>query len=173
MPVKVTVQKAEDSLAPNGILSTFEIKSTLSEKLWVDENTLDPEVLIKLTQIAKDFLVDLELEASAWKLILTGSMANYNWSRFSDIDLHILIPFNEIDENYDLVREFFNAKQSNWNKKHNIFVKGHEVEIYVQDENESHFSTGVYSVTDDRWLTKPKRVPPQFDKSTIRMKASI
>ena len=171
MPIKITVQKAEVSAEPNNILSTFETKSTLNEEMWASEDKLDPEISKKLTQIAKDFLAKLGLETSVWGLILTGSLANYNWSRFSDIDLHIVIPFNELDENYDLVREFFNAKQTNWNKKHDIYIKGHEVEIYVQDENETHFSTGVYSITEDRWLTKPEKMTAQVDKPAVRAKA--
>ena len=43
---------------------------------------------------------------------LTGSLANYNWSSFSDVDLHIIVDFSQIDENYELVKGFFdNARR--------------------------------------------------------------
>ena len=60
--------------------------------------------------------------------------------------------------------------RSNWNRLHNILVKGHEVEIYVQDEQEPHVSTGVYSLTNDKWLVKPKKVKPQIDRFTATKK---
>jgi len=44
-----------------------------------------------------------------------------------------------------------------WNIRHNIFLKGFEVEVYVQDTNEEHISTGVYSVQNDKWDLKPER----------------
>jgi hypothetical protein len=69
-----------------------------------------------------------------------------------------------------MVKKFFDAVRSNWNKLHNILVKGHEVEIYVQDEKEPHISTGVYSLSDDRWLVKPKKVRPAIDRHTALKK---
>ena len=55
-----------------------------------------------------------------------------------------------------------------WNKNHDIFIKGFEVEVYVQDSNEPHYSTGVYSVKYDRWDTKPSKVDPKIDYENIR-----
>ena len=69
-----------------------------------------------------------------------------------------------------MVKKFFDAVRSNWNKLHDILVKGHEVEIYVQDEQEPHVSTGVYSLMDDRWLVKPKKVRPAIDRHTATKK---
>ena len=69
-----------------------------------------------------------------------------------------------------MVKKFFDAVRSNWNKLHNIEVKGHEVEIYVQDEQEPHVSTGVYSLMNDRWLVKPKKVRPAIDRHTATKK---
>ena len=70
------------------------------------------------------------------------------------------------------MKRFFDAVRSNWNKLHNIYVKGHEVELYVQDEKEPHVSTGVYSLQDDKWLVKPNRVKPFIDKKTAKKKAA-
>ena len=70
----------------------------------------------------------------------------------------------------DMVKRFFDSVRSNWNKLHNIHVKGHEVEIYVQEENEPHVSTGVYSLMNDRWLVKPQKVRPAIDRYTATKK---
>ena len=69
-----------------------------------------------------------------------------------------------------MVKKFFDAVRSNWNKLHNILVKGHEVEIYVQNETEPHISTGVYSLLEDRWLVKPKKIRPAIDRHTATKK---
>ena len=122
--------------------------------------------------IVEEFLEGADLEAEVKDVIVTGSIANYNWSKFSDIDVHILIDFAEVNENEEMVKKFFDAVRSNWNKLHNIIVKGHEVEIYIQNEEEPHISTGVYSLLNDRWLVKPKKVRPHIDRigATKKMK---
>ena len=44
------------------------------------------------------------------------------------------------------------------------------MEIYVQDAHEPHVSTGVYSLMEDRWLVKPKKVRPAIDRHTATKK---
>ena len=62
--------------------------------------------------ISDDFFETLDI---AWvdidDIILTGSLANYNWSKFSDVDIHILVDYEEVDDNVDLVREYFMSKK--------------------------------------------------------------
>jgi hypothetical protein len=105
-------------------------------------------------------------------ITLTGSLANYNWSKFSDVDLHILIDYNEVDENESLVSEYLGAKKNIWNEKHDITIKDYDVELYVQDMNEDHISTGVYSIMWDEWLVKPKKGDPKIDSKKVKQKAS-
>lgn len=151
-------------------LLAFDVQDDLNQKIWDGDEHVRPGVKAALMDIVDEFLEGLELEADIKDVIMTGSLANYNWSKFSDIDLHILVDFNEINDNEALVKKFFDAVRSRWNKLHNILVKGHEVEIYVQDENEPHTSTGVYSLMEDRWLVKPKKIKPELDKHTAQKK---
>ena len=66
--------------------------------------------------IADDFFDTLELPwVDVTDITLTGSLANYNWSRFSDVDLHIMIDYNEVDDNESLVSEYLSAKKNLWN----------------------------------------------------------
>ena len=104
-------------------------------------------------------------------ITLTGSLANYNWSKYSDIDLHIVISFSKIDENVELVRELFRNLQVNWNAKHDIRMSGYEVEIYFQDSEEPHISTGLYSIQDDKWLKKPQKETIYLDYANMEKKA--
>lgn len=153
-------------------LATFEMQPELQQKVWDGDEKIHPGVKGALMDIVDDFIERLDLDAEIKDIIVTGSLANYNWSKFSDIDIHIIIDFKDVNENEELVKRFLDAVRSNWNKAHDIKVKGHEVELYVQDENEPHVSTGVYSLMNDKWLVKPNRVKPFIDKKTAKKKAA-
>ncbi|MEK9769370.1 MAG: nucleotidyltransferase domain-containing protein [Betaproteobacteria bacterium] len=153
-------------------LATFEMQPEFQQKIWDGDERIRPGVKGALMDIVDEFVERLDLDAEIKDIIVTGSLANYNWSKFSDIDLHILIDFKEVNDNEELVKRFFDAVRSNWNKTHDIKVKGHEVELYVQDENEPHVSTGVYSLMNDKWLVKPNKVKPFIDKKTAKKKAA-
>ena len=144
----------------------FGVQDELQPKLWKNRPRLHQGVKNALLEIVDEFLENLGLDMEIADIIITGSIANYNWSQFSDIDIHILVDFAEINEDEKLVKRFFDAVRSNWNKLHDIHVKGHEVELYVQDVNEPHISTGVYSLTDQKWLVVPKKIEPEIDKVT-------
>jgi len=151
-------------------LKSFEVHDTFDPDIWDDE-VLNLEVRDALLKIANDFLIDLPFNITPKDITLTGSLANYNWSKFSDIDLHIIVDFAEVDENLELVRQFFRHLQTNWNNRHDIIMKGYEVEIYFQDSNEPHISTGVYSIQNNAWLTKPTPMPVSIDYANVRKKA--
>lgn len=153
-------------------LPSIDIKDSLNMNIWQSEERLKPEITGRLIRIALDFLESLGLDQGIIKdITLTGSLANYNWTEFSDIDLHIIAEFRYVDDNTDLVRDFFNAKKADWNKTHQIMIKNHEVEIYVQDVKEPHISTGVYSLLEDEWLTRPGRQVPKIDYESVKIKA--
>ena len=169
-----TEQLLEDVLitigAPEDDLLAFDVQPDLNQKIWDGEEGVRPGVKGALMSIVEEFMEGLDMDLDLKDVIITGSLANYNWSKFSDIDLHLLLDFSEVNDNEEMVKKFFDAVRSNWNKLHDILVKGHEVEIYVQDEHEPHVSTGVYSLMDDRWLVKPKKVRPAIDRHTATKK---
>ncbi len=150
---------------------TLQSKSELTPEIWQDFR-LKPEIRERLLTIAESFFTGLKLgEVSVRDIVLTGSLANYNWSKYSDIDLHIIINFTEVDENVELVRQLVNAKKSLWNKAHKIFIKGYEVEVYVEDHTDQHFSSGVYSIVKDDWLLMPQQQQRELDWESISIKA--
>lgn len=151
-------------------LRAFTIQNSLNEKLWGPQKKMHPGVKAAILDIVEEFMESLELEEEPTDIIITGSIANYNWSKFSDIDVHIILDFEKVNHNTTMVKKFFDAVRSNWNKLHNIFVKGHEVEIYLQDAHEPHVSTGVYSLIDDEWRTEAVKENPVLDKQTATKK---
>lgn len=156
------------------IVKSFETKDTLSPQIFELQGKsyiLRDDIRKKLIEIADEFIDTFGVKFFVHDIVLTGSLANYTWSDFSDVDLHVVIDFKESKYNSDIIKEFFDAKKNNWNEKHNIIIKGYDVEVYVQDLNEEHVSSGVYSVLHNKWLVKPKINKPKIDDRLILQKA--
>ena len=155
-------------------LSSFQFHDELDQDFWNQpDDKLDPEIREKLLVIAKDFWNSLEVGNAEYEdITFTGSLAAHNYSRFSDVDLHILADFSDVDDKTDLVREYFNAMKSVWNRLHDILIKGYEVEIYVQDVNDPHEAQGLYSVLNNEWIKKPVLDKQDFDKDNVKKKAA-
>ena len=159
-----------EAYSPDTIdLQSFEVHDTLDQRIW-DGDKLKSEIRERLLEIADEFAEFLGVPVTVEDVIFTGSLANYNYSRY--IDLHLVLAFGDVDENEELVRELMTAKKTVWNELHDIRVKGAEVELYAQDRDEPHHSTGVYSVTNDEWVTQPTRQEPKVDMSSVHDKAS-
>lgn len=131
---------------------------------------MDPRIRTKLLSIAHDFCEALKLETQVLDIQLTGSLANYNWTRYSDFDLHIIIDFSSIDQNIELVKAALDGKRYLWNERFPVVIEGHDVECYVQDFKEQHVSSGLFSILRDGWITQPKHDPPQVDERDVREK---
>lgn len=157
---------------PKDVLDSFKIKDSLNHDIW-QKDELNPEVRAKLIQVATDFYKDLELpeKVKIKDIIFTGSLANFNWSKFSDIDLHIVIDFKEFNADTKIIEDYFYAQKSIWNQEHDITVFNYPVELYVQDINAKLIATAVYSVLKNKWLKKPELEKFKLDKTAIKSKA--
>ena len=154
-------------------LDALKNKDYLDPSIWIEDIAPKKDVVNKLLNITRDFFNKLNLKnIKIYDIILTGSIAGYNWSKYSDIDLHILIDFKEVDENVDLVKDYFDAKRYVWNKAHDIVISGHEVEIYIQDVSEPHISSGIYSIMKKSWITKPEKEDFSIDDKNVTMKVN-
>ena len=157
---------------PNDILDGFKLKNTLNIDIWKDDKLL-PEVKTKLLKIAKDFFKSLELPSNVKlkDVLFVGSLANYNWSIYSDIDLHLVVDFKEVGEDPDQVKKSFDAQKNLWNLKHDITVHDYPVEVYVQDPKEKLHASAVYSIPHDKWVLKPEKAKFKLDKGVIKSRA--
>lgn len=151
-------------------LDSFRVHDELNPVVW-DDDHMRPRVRRRLLEIADLFKDHLGVPVKVRDVWLTGSLANYNWSQYSDIDLHLLLDFSEVDEDEELVRELMLAKKSVWNDKHDVRIGPFEVELYAQDVKEPHEATGVYSVKNDRWLRRPPKEDPEIDLVAVKRKA--
>lgn len=157
------------------LLKSFEPKDTLNPKVWEsDDKTpkMNPEIRERLLEIAYEFIDFLDVDIVVTDIILTGSLSNYNWSRYSDFDLHIVANLQQYQPNQiELYEKLFNLKKMLFNQNHDITIKGYEVELYVQNETESHFSSGVYSVLFNEWANVPNKEDVSVDKALIKEKS--
>ena len=138
----------------------------LNPILWND-NSMRPEVRSKLLQIADHFINYLNVPNLKLKdITISGSSAGYNYSDYSDIDLHLIVKdVTSKDE------ELFAAKKNQYNSNYNLSIKDIPVELYVQPADQPHVSNGIYSVNRDHWINEPKHEEPTVEPKAIKNKA--
>tara|TARA_Y100001938_G_C8056638_1_gene414750 strand:+ start:691 stop:1611 length:921 start_codon:yes stop_codon:yes gene_type:complete len=140
----------EEEVEPESFLKNEE----LEPHFW-SNNKLQDKISRRLVKIANDFIEGLEISVEIEDIRFTGSLANYNWSKYSDVDLHIVVDFDKIDDDTELVKSYFDSVRMRWNDTHDIKVHGYEVEIYIENVGDVHKSSGIYSITDDEWVMEP------------------
>lgn len=157
------------------ILKSFKVRDTLNPKVWDNYDnggkaTLKPKVQDALEKIAKDFEDVLGEDVKVEDVVLTGSLSNYNWSEFSDFDLHLIIDFKQFGKQAQLYKDLFGLKKQLYNDKHDIKIYNYPVELYPQDAEEAHFASGVYSVKNKTWISKPSKQKPQLESLVLTKK---
>lgn len=137
-------------------LKPFKPKNELEPHLWVD-GKLDSRVRLKLLDIADDFIKTLNIKwVKPLDIVLTGSIANYNWSEFSDIDVHVIMDYDEVSPKREFVEKYFKTKRDEWSEAHDeLTIFGYPVEMFVEDSENPSDSSGVYSLNSNKWLVKP------------------
>tara|TARA_X000001388_G_C2224941_1_gene120766 strand:+ start:256 stop:1062 length:807 start_codon:yes stop_codon:yes gene_type:complete len=141
----------------------FSFNDSLEKRVWNADTSMREDVREALLRVAENFIEGLDVDVQPEDIRLTGSLANYNWSKYSDVDLHVIINFSEVDDDQDLVEGYFSSVAALWNLKHDIKAKGYDVEIYVENSGEEHVSTGLYSVLKGEWI----KVPPDEQEEKI------
>jgi hypothetical protein len=133
----------------------------LNPIIW-ENDSMRTEVRHQLLKIAKNFVEFLKVPNLKLKdVTLSGSSAGYNYSDYSDIDLHLVVNSEET----------FTSEKIQYNNTHNISIKGIPVELYVQPASQPHHSEGIYSVLDNTWITKPVHKEPTVNPKDIKSKA--
>lgn len=166
----------EDRKEDEKIIKSFKSKNVLCPSIFNKKGEsyeMKDDIRKKLLVISDEFIESLGIDFFIHDVVLTGSLSNFNWSEYSDVDLHIIIDYGTIKGNdgsksfLTIIKEFFDAKKNIWNEKHDIKIKGFDVEVYVQDVNEPHISSGVYSILNNEWIVEPEINNPKIDDRTI------
>jgi len=153
------------------MITEYETQHELNPKLWIGHE-LRPKVRIGLIKIAKSFYDFLEVDAEILDVILIGSNANYNWTQWSDIDLHVILNYMNVGDNMHIVNNYMHSKKSIWNVNYPLQYQGMNIELYAQDSNqEMHSSVGIFSLMSNKWLNKPNADQVSIDDDAIQTKA--
>lgn len=129
----------------------------LNSALWEGDHLL-PRVSSALKKIADAFISALEVDSDSVRdVVLTGSNANYNWSRFSDIDLHFALDYSSLGPDCAIsLDSCLQAKKSLWNLQHDLTINGFPVEVYAHDAADNLVGdAAAYSLVTDTWIKPP------------------
>ena len=169
MYIKKYFEFKEERFAP---LKSFYLKDELNTDVWTN-NIIDDNIRQELLEIAQDYYTSIQLDAKVIDIILTGSLCGYNYSKYSDFDLHVIIDYNEVNPDLEMVKRYLNYTKKLWILEHNIIIKGYDVELYVQDVNETHISSGQYSLLHNEWIKVPSKENYSIDEKSIKDKSEL
>lgn len=145
---------------------------TLHPSFWDAAKNFDQSLRESLLTIAQDVSEGAGVKTDLIEDIqLTGSMANYNYTDYSDLDVHILLDFDKINHDEDLVKRALDGKRFVWNLRHDIKMGGHDIEVYFQDVDEPHKASGLYSILNNEWIREPIHDEPEVDARDVSAKA--
>jgi predicted nucleotidyltransferase len=164
----------KEVIEPDNVdVSSIQMHEKLNPLIWEENEKLKPEIRKILLKNAKRFVEFTDIENLKFSdIILTGSLANFNYNENSDLDVHIILDFRQISENKEFVGSFFKLKKQLWADTLPIQVKGFDVEMYFQDIEEPHHSSGVYSLVKNDWVRKPTKKIINIDTADIQLKSA-
>lgn len=151
-------------------MANFRIyNETLCPELWDSAQHLDPEVRLNLLQMARDFYEKTNLPAPIIDVYLMGSIANYNWTADSDVDVHVIVNYTKLQMPAETANKTVKTAGAQWNLEHEVTIKGHKVEMNIQNSSEQKpYVTGVYSLFSDQWIRKPFKMSVKIDRSILK-----
>jgi len=164
----------KEIIEPSGVdVSSIVMNDELSPLLWIGETMIE-DVRELLLKNVKKFIEFSELQTLKFSdIILTGSMANYNYGDKSDIDIHIILDFSQLSDDKDFVNDYLKIKSTIWEDKIPVTIGGHYIEYYFQDLSQTVHSSGVYSIVKNKWIRKPLKKIINIDTENVRLKASF
>lgn len=143
---------------------------SLNPVLW-ENGRLRRDVRIKLLNFAEAWRAFARIpESTVSDVVMVGGNAGLFYNEASDVDVHLIVdkaalPFGEVTE------EYLRDKKALWTARHDVRVKGYQVEPYAQGLGEPFAAgQGVYSLERDAWIQSPtsERYDPDSDSRLIR-----
>jgi len=144
----------------------------LNVKFW-DGLILRSEVREKLLEIGYIWAEFAKIPSNAIQdIILVGGNANYNYTEYSDLDLHLVVDKDEIAAcQTDFLDDFLRDKKRLWALTHDVNLYGQPVELYAQDiRDELPRNQGTYSVLNKRWIQEPRKQYVDFTDPLLKQK---
>jgi len=148
---------------------TLRFRDNLNEKFWIN-GKLRPEVRRSLMNFAKAFAdyVDLN-DVAIIDVLMLGGNAGYNYTKFSDIDVHLVVDTKYIPQcDPNLIDDYYMDKKTLWELTHDVKIYGAPVEPYIERPGVVRKkSQGVYSVLKNYWIQEPTKFEDDFDENEL------
>jgi hypothetical protein len=145
------------------------LHSKLNPLLW-DGSDLRPQIRLKLLDIAHEFIKYIKLDSLPLRdIVITGSNTALTYTKYSDLDLHLVIDMTAMNAPREVIEQMFDAKRRLWNTTYDITVKGIKVEIYVE-HSEEHVEGTAYSILNDQWLERTLKEPRKINTRAVQAK---
>lgn len=142
----------------------LEIHNHLNPALWDKNQNLLPEVEDRLYKIVNKFKSECMLPLDIADVHLVGSNASFNYTPYSDLDVHIVVNFDLVDCDKEILVAAYNLQKSQFNRNYDISIHGINIEMYIEDINSMTASNGIYSLYNKKWIKKPQKInPPKLD----------
>jgi predicted nucleotidyltransferase len=153
------------------LIEAVEKHQELNSKLFTKDEVLKDKVRDKMLEVVDEFLTDLkeqDIKIKVDDILLIGSNASYNYTKDSDIDLHILANAKSADYSEEIAAALYGAYRTIFNKNLDISIYNIPLEIFVETEASERVSNGVYSVKKNKWAKKPVAEEiPDYDKEAL------
>jgi hypothetical protein len=143
----------------------------LNPLIWSNGEIKD-DVRVALLAVANEFISTFGFDITVSDVVLTGSNCSYNWTAYSDLDIHCIVDMSSVGAAHkDFISEYLKIKKQLFNEHRKIKVKGYPCELYAQDKTELLVASGVFSLTNNKWIKKPtKSIPPKPNTQAIKAK---
>ena len=165
------IEQVKTAITNDELTEAVEKHNTLNSKLFTKDEVLKDEVRDKMLEIVDEFLADLkeqDIKIKVDDILFIGSNASYNYTKDSDIDLHILANAKAADYDKEVAAALYGAYRTIFNKNLDITLYDIPLEIFVETEDSTRVSNGVYSVKKNKWVKKPVAEEiPEYDKEAL------
>lgn len=133
---------------------TLRYHATLNKKIWKNDKLRDGirETLLEHAYKFAEFS-DVP-QGRVIDVIMTGGNCNYNYTKYSDIDVHLVCHVSDMDS--DSLYE----KKALWTNLHkDLKLAGYPLEFYIENADGSKpKGQGIYSLLHDKWVSVPKHL---------------
>jgi predicted nucleotidyltransferase len=153
------------------LTEAVEKHESLNSKLFTKDEVLKDKVRDKMLEIVDEFLASLkeqDIKIKVDDILFIGSNASYNYTKDSDIDLHILANAKATNYDAEIAAALYGAYRTIFNKNLDITLYDIPLEIFVETEDNARVSNGIYSVKKNKWIKKPVAEDiPDYDTKAL------
>lgn len=143
----------------------LEMHNHLNPAIWDKDWNLLPEVEDRIYKIVNKFQSECMLPLDIVDVHLVGSNASFNYNSQSDLDVHIVVNFDLLNVDKEILTAAYNLQKAQFNRDYDISIHGVNIEMYIEDINSMTASNGIYSLYNKKWIKKPvKKSYPTLDK---------